>query len=34
MGPGIMAADMPTVKPKTRALINSIIVPPGMDLKI
>jgi len=28
MGPGIMAADIPTVKPRIRALINSITVPP------
>jgi hypothetical protein len=28
MGPGIIAADMPTVKPRIRALVNSIMMPP------
>jgi len=28
MGPGIMAADMPTVKPRIRALISSIMMSP------
>ena len=28
IGPGIIAADMPTVKPRIRALVNSIMNPP------
>jgi hypothetical protein len=28
MGPGIIAADMPTVKPRIRALVSSIMVSP------
>jgi len=28
MGPGIMAADMPTVNPRIRALANSIMISP------
>jgi hypothetical protein len=34
MGPGIIAADIPTVKPRIRAFIISIMMPPPQKIRL